>query len=419
MVGGARGPGKSYCIVMDAAEHGRLYGKDARMIVFRENFPQLEDFLYNKCFKILPPLGWEYAVGRKTWIHPNGASLQLAFLESVRDALEYQGREFTWIALEELGIMSSLAAADLLLGCLRSAAGVPVRFLATANPGGPCHDFIKERYIDPAPPRTPFKCPKTGIWRVYINGTMKENPQLMENDPGYIHRLKGVGSERMVRAWIDGDWSISLKGEIFERDWFGWYDWEPEKILSRSPGYGTQIPLMNLLAQSWDTGCKTEEEHSKSAGLSWAASQNQIFITDMFAQRIQFPELDATVKSWGYKWHPHHIWVEDRSSGIPLIQMIKRGTKLPIKGVQATRDKESRAHAVSGLVEAGKVLLPSKAPWAYALIDELCAYPKKGPSDLVDAFTLGLQMISNVDEKKQKMNESRGSYRPRNNVYQR
>jgi hypothetical protein len=34
---------------------------------------------------------------------------------------------------------------------LRSSAGVPAGFRATGNPGGPGHQWVKARYIDPAP----------------------------------------------------------------------------------------------------------------------------------------------------------------------------------------------------------------------------------------------------------------------------
>lgn len=395
-------------IVLACAEHGRLYGANARMIVFRESFPQLEDFLFNKCYKILPPLGWHYMAGRKTWVHPNGASIQLSYLESVEDAMEYQGREFTLVALEELGIMKSLAAADMLLGCLRSGAGVPVRFMATANPGGPCHDAIRARYIDPAPPMTPFQDPVTGIWRVYIPGTMKDNPQILENDPEYVNRLKGVGNARLVKAWLEGDWSISVKGEIFEREWFGFYDWNPEEAIMARIGRSSSIPSIEYRFSSWDTGCKLEEEHSKSAGITWAISEDKIFILDFWCKRVQFPDLESTLKLVSNKWKPHAVWIEERSSGIQLVQVLKRNTRLPVKGVQATKDKITRAHAVSTLVESRKVLLPTKCSWTYDLLEELCAFPGKGESDAVDAFTLGLAQIANMTERQKKTRNRSG-----------
>src|SRR5262245_53087007 len=38
-----------------------------------------------------------------------------------------------------------------LIATLRSGAGVPVGLRATGNPGGPGHQWVKARYIDPAP----------------------------------------------------------------------------------------------------------------------------------------------------------------------------------------------------------------------------------------------------------------------------
>ena len=38
-----------------------------------------------------------------------------------------------------------------LMATLRSGAGVPVGLRATGNPGGPGHQWVRQRYIDPAP----------------------------------------------------------------------------------------------------------------------------------------------------------------------------------------------------------------------------------------------------------------------------
>ena len=40
----------------------------------------------------------------------------------------------------------------------------------------------------------------------------------MENDPGYIDRIKGSGPEWLVKAWLEGDWNIA-PGAFFENVW--------------------------------------------------------------------------------------------------------------------------------------------------------------------------------------------------------
>ena len=412
----------SFAVLLDFIYHAAKYGEHAVGLIVRESYKELQDFNEKKAMPILFRLGWDWNVGRQTWYAPNGATLRMGHMATQKDANKLLGAELTWFAVEEIGNFpndnidkpepGSNVGLDMIRGSMRSAHGVPVRFLCTGNPGGIGHRWIKARYVDPAPPMTPFKDEETGQWRVFIPSSTKDNPILMESDPEYVDRLRAVGSKALQKAWIEGDWEISLKGEIFERQWFGWYDWNPEDAIMPRIGIGSKCPPIHGRFSSWDTGCKVEEVHSKTAGLTWATSVNEIFILDMFNKRVQFPVLVDTVKMSSRKWRPEAIWVEERSSGIQLVQTLRTGTQLPIKPVQVTRDKESRAHAVSAGLTTGKVLLPSKCPWAYDLLEELCAYPQKGESDLVDAFTLGMSQISYSEERIKKFRNSAG-YRNR------
>ena len=49
---------------------------------------------------------------------------------------------------------------------------------------------------------------ESGITRVFIPSRLEDNPALLTSDPGYVNRLKAVGSEQFVRAWLEGDWDI-------------------------------------------------------------------------------------------------------------------------------------------------------------------------------------------------------------------
>ncbi len=97
---------------------------------------------------------------------------------------------------------------------LRSASGVPTGFRCTGNPGGPGHQWVKGRYIDPAPRGyAPIIDDETGLQRVFIPAKVADNPILLDNDPAYVARLKASGSPELVRAWLEGDWDIEL-GEL-------------------------------------------------------------------------------------------------------------------------------------------------------------------------------------------------------------
>ena len=46
-------------------------------------------------------------------------------------------------------------------------------------------------------------------------GWVQDNQIMLAGDPGYIDRLKLVGSAELVRAWLEGDWSI-VEGAYFD-----------------------------------------------------------------------------------------------------------------------------------------------------------------------------------------------------------
>jgi hypothetical protein len=106
---------------------------------------------------------------------------------------------------------------------------VPIQLILTANPGGPGQQWIRRRYIDPAPMgRTPLirKLPNGSEHHyVYIPSRVQDNAILLSNDPTYIDRLYLVGSTALVRAWLDGDWSV-VTGAFFDC-------WSPMKHILR------------------------------------------------------------------------------------------------------------------------------------------------------------------------------------------
>lgn len=53
-----------------------------------------------------------------------------------------------------------------------------------------------------------------GMCRQYIPAKLEDNPTLLENDPGYLLKLEGLGSPDLVKAMKDGDWNIVAGGAL-------------------------------------------------------------------------------------------------------------------------------------------------------------------------------------------------------------
>lgn len=217
LYGGARGGGKTYGILGDWIQHAGQHGENARGILFRRTYPEFEEVL-EQSERVFPLLGAGYKQQSRTWRFPNQATLKLRHLEQDKHASKYQGHQYSWMGFEELGNWPTSNPIDKLKASLRSPHGVPVRWVATANPGGVGHNWIKSRFLVPAPPLVPHQDPVTKVWRVFIPAKLQDNPILMQGDPGYVDRLRGVGAEWLVEAWLSGNWDI-VAGGMFDDLW--------------------------------------------------------------------------------------------------------------------------------------------------------------------------------------------------------
>jgi len=218
LYGGARGGGKS--------EAGRAWiSRDIhhplfRGLVIRKNGDDLKDWL-DKAKRLFLPMGAEI-VGNPAEIRfKSGGIIRTGHFKDDNAYEKYQGQEYQRMVLEELQqIVSEERYLKLLSSCRSTVPELPAEVFATANPGGKGHAWIKARFIDPAPPGTPFLDPITGRGRIFIPATIEDNPILMKNDPGYVAFLDGL-PENLRQAWRYGRWDV-FAGQYFN-------EWNPVK----------------------------------------------------------------------------------------------------------------------------------------------------------------------------------------------
>ena len=73
---------------------------------------------------------------------------------------------------------------------------------------------MRQRYIDPAPlGNRIIRDPLTGLERVFIPSRVDNNQHI--DVEAYKQRLRASGSQELVRAWLDGDWSVTM-GAFFD-----------------------------------------------------------------------------------------------------------------------------------------------------------------------------------------------------------
>ncbi len=217
--GGARGGGKTDGVLGDFASHQAIYKEHAIGLMFRRTLEQLKETI-ERSKQIYTGLGAKLLDDGKLWRFPSGGRLRFAYLERDQDADNYQGHSYTRIYPEELGNFPSPVPIMKMMATLRSGAGVPCGMRATGNPGGPGHQWIKARYIDPAPLGweiirsefvNPFNGEKVSRERVYIPSRLDDNRYLGAD---YVANLHMSGNAELVRAWLEGDWSV-IAGAFF------------------------------------------------------------------------------------------------------------------------------------------------------------------------------------------------------------
>jgi len=219
LYGGARGGGKSIFLILDWLGHAHRCEGKARGLLVRRTRKQLTDILA-KMRPILSKVGWTFKESEWTWIGPDGSILTMAYLERDGDAEQYQGWDLSWLGIDEAGNFPNPEPIDKLYATLRLP-GVEHRIRLTANPGGAGHQWLKERYVKPAPRFTPFAAldregQPLSFQRVYIPARLKDNPAC--NTPEYRSFLAASGPPWLVEAWLNGNWDITPGGGIIDVD---------------------------------------------------------------------------------------------------------------------------------------------------------------------------------------------------------
>lgn len=223
LYGGAVGGGKTEWLLEHAIGECEAHPWN-RWAIFRRVYPSLRR-------TVIPRARAKLAGGRAEWnaqdhsfTFPNGSVLELSHLQ-VADSSHYAwyGAELGGVGFEELTEFE-LAQYEYLLGRLRAPApGIRPHAVATTNPGGIGHRWVKRRFVKPRPedlepgarppqPYTPWRQATTEdvpepLTRAFVPATISDNPALVARDPGYLNRVLAALSDRRLRKALSvGDW---------------------------------------------------------------------------------------------------------------------------------------------------------------------------------------------------------------------
>jgi predicted phage terminase large subunit-like protein len=151
--------------------------------------------------------------------------------------------------------------------------------------------------------------------------------------------------------------------------------------------------------QIWDTAFKEKQENDFSVCETWLITQNKFILLNVYRDRIDFPDLKKAAVEQYEIYGPNEVWIEDKASGISLIQELKRGTRIPIKEIKADKDKLEYINSITPLIEQGKVYLVENQSWLKDFMDECEEYPNVEFDDQIDI------MAKFLNEAKEKISE--------------
>ena len=216
--GGARGGGKTDGVLGKWALKAKRYGQHFNARMFRRSLVASDDAI-ERAKEIYLPLGARFNEQKSLFRFASGARVGFSYLDTVKDADGFQGKNLTDAWVEEAGQFAEPAPIDRLFGVLRSAHGVPTQLILTANPGGAGQGWIRDRYgLVPFPlgPKVVERSSVTGVTirAAVIPSRITDNRSLMASDPGYQGRLSFTGSAQLVQAWLNGDWN-AIEGAFF------------------------------------------------------------------------------------------------------------------------------------------------------------------------------------------------------------
>jgi predicted phage terminase large subunit-like protein len=155
------------------------------------------------------------------------------------------------------------------------------------------------------------------------------------------------------------------------------------------------------IVMSLDTASKDNPFNDYSAIVVARVLGKAVHVLDVCRGRLKIPELKAKTIELARIHGAHDLLIEDASSGMALIQLLRDeepvGVPLPI-GRHPKGDKTSRVLQASGIIQAGRLFIPDQAHWVADFLAELLGFPGAAFDDQVDAIA---QLLLWVQEKDQ------------------
>jgi predicted phage terminase large subunit-like protein len=164
-------------------------------------------------------------------------------------------------------------------------------------------------------------------------------------------------------------------GNMIKLEWFKRYKTPPP--LHHCEGY----------VQSWDPAVTAAETSSYSVCTTWLKAGNLYWLVDVFRMKLDYPDLEKAVAMLYRKYKPILIVIESSHIGWALYAKYRPHLGPVVRTMTPRGSKEERAAKQSAKISAGRVFLPTEAPYLKVYEDEIQQFPKAAYDDQVDSTT--------------------------------
>lgn len=388
LYGGSAGGGKSVAQLMAALQFVDVPGYSA--ILFRKTYADLAlpGALIDMSKQWLMPFVNSKEVRwldkDKQYIFPSGATLNFGYLENANDCYRYQGAEFQYIGMDEVTHIDPANYTYLFSRLRRTKSlNVPLRYRATANPGGQFGEYYYQRFF--------VDGPEAG--RIFIRAGLDDNPYL--DAESYIQALDELDPLERERL-LNGNWDIKASGDMFSRKWF---------IIVPT----NDIPDNARRVRFWDMASTDPSKRRKGSkrnpdwtvGLKLAFHQGLYWIEDIVRVQNTPHDVEELIRDTARK-DGHSVAIrmekEPGSSGEITIDHYARKV-LPgydFVGIASTGSKVERARTTSAAAQSGNIFISQHCRNIIPLLDELDLFPYGLKDDTVDALSGAFNHFRNV-----------------------
>lgn len=377
--GGAAGGGKSDWLLMEALQYADKPNYSA--IIFRRTFKDLAlpGALMDRSKDWLTKTDARWDEQEHRWNFPSGASIIFGYLEHEEDKRRYQSAEFQFIGFDELTQFSETQFKFMFSRLRRLAeSDIPLRVRSASNPGGPGHEWVKQRFIVEAPERDD---------RFFISAKIQDNPHL--DQESYIENLKETDPMTMGQM-LRGDWEAVPEGKKFLREWL------MGKIITRPPKLIRPVRYWDLAAS---VVSKQKRDPDWTVGtLVGLTARKDIVVVDRQKFRGKPGDVEERIGLQAdVDGRPVKVWIEQEpgSAGVNTIATYRKLLMgYMVEGNRSTGSKEERANPFFSQCQGGNVYVV-QGPWINDWFNNLEAFPDKAwHDDDVDSVSGAFEVLN-------------------------